>query len=130
MPEARGKCLKVIAPLLGRLPPGKEYRYRVIFMERDLGEVLSSQNDMLTRLGRGNVHQRQARLRRAFTAQLRRIKRLLAVSKVPVLYVGHRDCIGDPTAQAARINEFMGEQLDEAAMAAAIEPDLYRHRGR
>ena len=126
--EARGKCLKVIAHLLPALPPGKERNYRVVFMERDLGEVVSSQNDMLGWLGRGNVHQREARLRRAFTTQLRRIKRLLAVSKVPVLYVEHRDCIDDPAAQAGRISEFMGEQLDAEAMAGVVAPELYRHR--
>ena len=126
--EARGKCLKVIAHLLPALPPGKEHNYRVIFMERDLGEVVSSQNDMLGRLGRGNVHQREARLRRAFTTQLRRIKRLLAVSKVPVLCVEHRDCIDDPAAQASRISEFMGGQVDAEAMAGVVAPELYRHR--
>ena len=129
MPQARGKCLKVIAHLLGAMPRGKEFNYRVIFMARDLNEVVASQNDMIVRLGRGRPHQREARLRRAFSTQLRRIKRLLAVSKEPVLYVHHRDCIDDPAGQAARINEFLGAQLDEAAMAAAIAPDLYRHKG-
>ena len=32
------------------------------------------------------------------------------------------------SSQGARINAFMGGSLDEAAMAAAVDLELYRHR--
>ena len=50
--DARGKALKVISQLLQELPP--ENFYRVIFLQRDLDEVLASQNRMLERRGEPN----------------------------------------------------------------------------
>src|SRR3990172_93617 len=46
--EGRGKALKVISFLIKHLPD--ENDYRVIFMRRDLDEVLSSQDKMIQRL--------------------------------------------------------------------------------
>ena len=50
--EARGKVLKVISHLLKDLPD--ENFYNVIFMRRDLDEVIASQNKMLERRGEDN----------------------------------------------------------------------------
>lgn len=45
LPSARGKAVKIISFLLTRLP--ENYDYRVIFMQRDLDEVIASQNTLL-----------------------------------------------------------------------------------
>ena len=45
--EARGKGIKIISELLRQLP--KTNFYKVIFMDRNLDEVIASQNKMLTR---------------------------------------------------------------------------------
>ena len=50
LPEARGKAVKMVSQLLYDLPAGE--KYRIIFLERDLDEVLVSQEKMLERLGR------------------------------------------------------------------------------
>ena len=55
--EARGKAIKIIAPLLSALPPGLPCR--VILCERDLDEVLDSQERMLLR--RNQLPRRAAR---------------------------------------------------------------------
>src|SRR3569833_79554 len=47
---APGKAVKVVHSLLPALPGG--YEYRVLFMLRDMHEVLASQDTMLRRLGR------------------------------------------------------------------------------
>src|SRR5713101_4497721 len=49
LPLTRGKAFKMVSQLLYDLPPGE--RYRIIFMGRDLDEVLLSQEKMLERLG-------------------------------------------------------------------------------
>lgn len=128
MPEAKGKSLKVIAPLLRRLPPPKDLNYRIIFMERDLKEVIASQHTMIDRLGKTGSRQTAEQLEETFAKQLRMVQKFLSAANIPVLYVPHRDCIADPAAQAGRINRFLGGTLDEAAMAAAVSGDLYRHR--
>ena len=47
--DARGKALKVISWLLKDLPD--ENAYRIVFMRRDIDEVLASQNKMLEHRG-------------------------------------------------------------------------------
>ncbi|MCA1601952.1 MAG: sulfotransferase [Acidobacteria bacterium] len=47
--DARGKAVKVISALLDTLP--QSYRYKVIFMNRNLAEVIASQNKMRARKG-------------------------------------------------------------------------------
>jgi hypothetical protein len=42
--ECVGRVVKIVAPLLPSLP--EEYDYRIVFMERDLAEVLASQREM------------------------------------------------------------------------------------
>src|SRR5215831_7771246 len=50
LPATRGKAFKMVSQLLYDLPASETYR--IIFMERDLEEVLQSQEKMLARLGR------------------------------------------------------------------------------
>ena len=50
LPETRGKAFKMVSQLLFDLPPNE--RYRIIFMERDLDEILVSQEAMLQRRAR------------------------------------------------------------------------------
>src|SRR5262245_11345976 len=45
LPDARGKVVKMVSQLLIDLPPTEQYR--VVFMDRDLDEVLDSQEKML-----------------------------------------------------------------------------------
>src|SRR5512140_1358443 len=47
--EARGKGIKVISYLLKSLPP--TFNYRVVFIRREIEEVLASQRKMLARRG-------------------------------------------------------------------------------
>ena len=50
--EARGKAIKIISYLLKELPD--DHNYKVLFMRRDLREVLASQAKMLERRGESN----------------------------------------------------------------------------
>jgi hypothetical protein len=123
--EAEGHVVKVIAQLLGHLPDG--FDYRVAFLERDLDEVLASQAAMLQRLGRPGAEPDV--LRPIFERQLAGAQRWLdAHPRATVLYVRHGDVVADPAEQAARLNAFLGGDLDQAAMAAAVDPALHRQR--
>ncbi|MGD8441825.1 MAG: hypothetical protein PVG53_14935, partial [Holophagae bacterium] len=51
--DARGRVIKVVSSLLQHLP--KDNDYRVIFMRRNLTEVLASQAKMLDRRGEENT---------------------------------------------------------------------------
>lgn len=125
LPEADGHVVKVIAQLLRHLP--SELDYRVVFMERDLSEVLSSQTSMLSRLGRPAAN--PTVLRPVFERQLAEARAWLdAEPHADALFVSHRDTVTDPAAIASAVNAFLGGRLDEEAMAATVDPSLHREQ--
>ena len=68
-------------------------------------------------------------LRRTFATQAKRIRAWLdRLPNVELLAVDHRQIIANPQAGATDIAAFLGNGLDVAAMAAAVEPGLYRVR--
>lgn len=124
---AAGKAVKVLHLLLPTLPGG--YEYRVLFMRRDMHEVLASQEVTLRRLGRRGADLSRGQLAEVFADQLGRVRKWLAAqSNVATLDVDYRRVIDDPPGQAAQVNQFLGGHLDEPRMAAAVDPTLYRQR--
>jgi len=126
--EAKGKVLKIVAPLLFRLPRGVGRNYRIVFMDRDLDEVVASQQAMLDRLQAKGTDMTPKKLEQVYAEQIRRVKRLLAAAHLPTLFVAHRDCIERPADVAERLRQFLGGALDATAAAAAVDPSLYRER--
>jgi hypothetical protein len=125
--EAKGRAVKLVSPLLEHLP--SRYNYRVIFMQRDLREVIASQNVMLARRGEAASTMTDAELLAAYETHLRVVRRLIAgrpgMSSTEVNYA---DALDHPLAQARRVRAFLERPLDEAAMAGAVDPSLYRNR--
>ncbi|HZW34058.1 MAG TPA: sulfotransferase domain-containing protein [Isosphaeraceae bacterium] len=125
LPEARGKAVKMVSQLLYHLPMGE--KYRIIFLERDLDEVLVSQEKMLDRLGR-TAAPREA-MKQSFIVHLERLKEWLRRRPdVEVLGVGYRELLERPVEEAKRVNEFLGGAADVERMAEAVDPSLYRNR--
>ena len=125
VPEVRGKAVKMVSQLLYDLPTTE--RYLVIFMERDLDEMLVSQEKMLERLDRPAAPRDQ--MKQAFLAHLERLRAWIAQQPhLRVLDVRYNELMADPEGQAARVSQFLGGRADVAAMAAAVDPSLYRNR--
>ena len=126
--QAGGKVVKMVYRLLYDLPV-EGCTYRVVFMERDLQEVLASQKKMLARSGRDQKGISDEQMAQLFTAELDKCRDWLAEqSSFSVLYVSYQDMLRDPAAQARRINEFFGGTLNTEALAASVDPKLYRNR--
>jgi hypothetical protein len=125
LPAARGKAVKMVSQLLYDLPPTE--RYRILFMERDLDEVLQSQEKMLARLGRNAAP--HERMKRAFTLHLDRLHNWLrGQPHMQVLCVRYADLVADPHGQAERVRDFLGCRPVPGGMATAVDPSLYRNR--
>ncbi|MCY4659263.1 MAG: sulfotransferase family protein [Acidobacteria bacterium] len=125
--EARGKGVKVISALLPHLPA--DYDYKVVFVRRNLPEVLASQRKMLERRGEAADAVNDDDMTAHFTAHLRRIEAQLAARPhCDVLYVEHRRAVTEPAAVAEEVGAFVGGDLDVAAMAGAVDAKLYRNR--
>ena len=125
--QAGGKVVKVVHLLLQYLPASRDYR--VIFMLRDLGEVVQSQRIMLKQQGRPTAELTDAALAAIFAKQLASVREQLVGSpNFRVLYVNYRDVIDHPADMAGQINLFLGGNMALAQMAAAVNPALYRQR--
>lgn len=124
--DARGHAVKIIAYFLPYLP--QNMNYRVIFMQRDLDEVLASQIKMLESRGETSDSD-DDRMRALFVEHLERARELLSErSCFEVLEVGYGEAIDDPSAVATRVAGFVGGELNVEGMAASVNPDLYRSR--
>lgn len=127
VPEAQGKAVKVIAALVQYLPP--DYVYKMIFMQRNIDEILSSQRQMLVRRGEPTDTVDDGELATLFRKHLDQVTAWIALQpNIDVLYVNYNKVLADPNGHAQEINRFLGNTLDAGKMAQVIDPDLYRQR--
>lgn len=126
--EAQGKGMKVISELLRQLPG--TYFYKVIFMDRDLDEVISSQNKMLARRGTPLQATADQEVGLLFEKHLNSVKAWLdQQSNYDVIHTCYSQVLDDPLGQARRIKDFLGKEIDVDKMASAVDERLYRNRG-
>lgn len=124
---ARGKALKVISFLIKDLPDDNDYR--VIFMRRNLDEVITSQNKMIGHRGSGDTDAGDDAMKEAYRNDIVRTR--LLCKKRPnfeLIEIHYRDTVEDPRATAKRVNAFLDGKLDLPAMNAAVDASLYRNR--
>ncbi len=124
LPDADGLVAKVVAPLLHYLPQGPAYH--VVFMERDIEEILNSQSAMLDRDGRSSADKDV--LRRAYERQVAQAKSWIRRTRSPMIGIAHQSALSDPLSVAKELNSFFGGALPESEMAAVVDPSLHRER--
>ena len=123
---ARGKVIKVVSSLLNYLPASNTYR--VVFMRRNLHEVLASQAKMLERRGEASQTE-DGDLLAMYEAHLEKVEFQLRFRPYfDCLYLNYADVVGDPWSQARLMADFVGGGLDVERMAAAVDGSLYRNR--
>jgi predicted AlkP superfamily phosphohydrolase/phosphomutase/Flp pilus assembly protein TadD len=125
--EANGKVVKIVAPLLNNLP--NKYDYKVIFMRRDMAEILRSQQIMLGQKAAAGKQAYPIVLADAFNKQLEKAESLLErMPHAEVLYVDYAHVVENAAEVAETVAEFLGENLDTIKMAAAVDKNLYRNK--
>ena len=124
--EFRGKAIKIISFLLKELP--ETYNYKVVFMRRNLQEVLASQAKMLDNRGETNESSDEKMLE-LYQNHLWRVDYLMKHRPCfELLNVDYKDVVENPRRQAERIREFLGNHLDVDKMTSAVDGTLYRNR--
>jgi len=124
--EAEGKAVKIISALLKELP--RDHEYKVIFMDRDIDEVLASQRKMMERRREEIQGTPDEVMRGIFEKHLREVKGWLMERKIETLYVNYNDVLEDPLGNVQRVNKFLSWELDVERMTKVVDPDLYRQR--
>lgn len=127
MKDYRGQVVKVISFLLRDLPP--DNNYKVIFMLRELEEVLASQKKMLERRNEPADAVDDEKMKKNYDNHLRKVRYMLErEANMDVLYVKYDEVVANPRGEAERVNKFLGGEFDVEKMTAAVDGSLYRNR--
>jgi hypothetical protein len=125
LPTTRGKAFKMVSQLLYDLPSSE--RYRILFMQRNLEEILLSQEAMLQRLGRPAAP--REKIRSAFLLHLDKLHAWLPRQEnMLTCRVSYNDLVEDPLESSRQISQFLGDVADAEKMAATVDSSLYRNR--
>jgi hypothetical protein len=125
--DAVGKVVKIVTGLIMFLPSG--YNYKIIFMRRDLNEILSSQKKMLGRLGKEDDNIPDDKMAKVYEEHLKEVRGwLIRQPNIETLYVNYNSMVKDPTEALNKVNDFLGGSMDVSVMAAVVDKELYRER--
>jgi hypothetical protein len=128
LPEAKGKAVKIVAPLLLGLPRGSPCR--VIFIARDFDEILDSQAKMIAREGGvASPPERRELLKAEYARTVSRAGAWLSNRPATAwLMLNHAEVMADPRAAAALLLEFLDGRLDLERAASVVDASLHRNR--
>ena len=125
--DARGKCVKIVSSFLKRLP--QNFTYKIIFMHRNIDEILASQQQMLIRRGKPTDTINDEKMRQTFERHLTDIESwLTAQPNITVLDITYNEMITNPHPGVRMINDFLKVELDADRMVGVVDKNLYRNR--
>jgi tetratricopeptide (TPR) repeat protein len=135
--DARGAAIKIVVPLLAGLPPKLRHpdtgpeplHYRILFMEREMEEILQSQETMLRRLGKSPVtHEKATDIGKAYRQQERHGKSWCSGLGAHAMSVSYHTLVHRPEEILPQLAAFLGATDKLDAMRACIDPTLHRAR--
>lgn len=125
--DARGRVVKLISALLKHLPDG--YNYKVVFMRRNMQEILDSQRQMMIRRGERTDTVPDEKMAAMFEKHLAQVESWLATQpNIDPIFVSYNEVIRNSRPHAERINSFLGGSLDVDQMVAVVDRALYRQQ--
>jgi tetratricopeptide (TPR) repeat protein len=137
--EAKGTAIKVVVPLLAGLPrklrkpdsDSEPLHYRLLFMERDMQEILRSQDTMLQRLGKScPAREKAADVSKAYRQQERHAKSWCVNLGIHAMSISFEALVHHPDQILPQVAGFLGVADKVPAMRACIDPALQRARNR
>lgn len=129
LPQIQGKVVKMVSELLFHLP--EDFEYRIVFMERNLDEVIRSQNTMLERMGRDRSGGSDDQIRKLFEKHLKKVKTWLSrQANIRTLFISYNDTLENPKTSIEELKRFFSDStdLDTDKMSSVIDPNLYRQK--
>ncbi len=125
--NARGKVVKIISYLLTNLP--EKNHYHVIFMQRDLDEVLASQRKMIIRRGENPDKIDDKKMKTILHNHLNEINAWIdQQDNIARIDMPYKQIVNDPHLYIEKLTQFLGFPLDTEPMIRVVDPDLYRQR--
>ena len=123
--DSKGKAVKMVYSLVHDMP--KDWPCRLLVMRRDMSEILASQRKMLKRNDNDDEVD-DAIIGDLFNRQMKDFLQWLpSQPHLQFIEVSYNNIMSDPVNETRRIADFIGG-LDADAMAAMVDPSLYRNR--
>ena len=123
----QGKAVKIISQLLYHLP--ESHQYKIIFMQRNMEEIISSQNKMLSSRGKGSDVINDTIMAEKFERHLEKIRKWIDnQGNIGCLYIHYNKIIEDPIKTITKLNDFIDNQINIRPMLKVIDKSLYRIR--
>ncbi len=116
--EYDNMLVKITAYGLKFLPEGK---YKVIYMTRDIDEVMDSMEKMSGPIYRENEKPVFEKLNSLS------IRLMEERGDIDYIIMNYRDVIKNPVEEIEKLNQFLGGMLNVESAARAVDPNLYRN---
>jgi len=127
MKDACGKAVKIITALVPFIPT--RYDYRVIFMKRNLHEILASQRKMLINRNSFSNAVHDDDMMILFQKHLEKTEKWLNTTDcIQHMIVDYNQLLSNPFPQIEHVNLFLGGHLNLTEMMKVIDPTLYRQK--
>ena len=121
--KAQNKSVKIVAPLLKFLDP--KYRYKIIFMNRNINEVIKSQQKMIGK----DPEVLPTKLYNGYTKLLNQVEVWKEKEpSVELIYIDYKDALYNTEEVSNNIRNFLGLELDLESMRSCVDKSLYRNR--
>ena len=120
MEDCQGKAFKMVSMLLYELPMDKTYK--VIFMKRNMEEMLKSQKVMLQRLKRKDADVGDEQMLEKLKKHLRHVENWLeGKSNIEVIYLSYNALLEKPAEITRTVCQFLGNYLNAEKMAGVVD---------
>jgi hypothetical protein len=120
--NAVGKVVKIVAPLPMFID--KTLNYRVVFMRREIEEILRSQEKMLNK----DQSSEREKFSTIYATHIQKTYQFFELNKIPFQDIFYKELIGNPEVELKKIIEFLNLECDWRELAEVVNPELYRNK--
>jgi hypothetical protein len=122
--ECKGKAVKIVAPLVQFID--LELKYKVIFMRRNMEEILMSQEKML---GKDQSSERE-KFSTIYNLHLKKTSEFLIVNQIPFVEVEYRELITNTELEIDTVLRFLKFKGDKQLLINQVNSSYYRNRSK
>jgi len=120
--DATGKVVKIVAPLPVYLD--KSLDYRIVFMRREIEEVLRSQEKMLNK----DQTSEREKFRTIYEMHLKKTYHFFESNSIPYIDIQYKQLLNESEQELKRLIDFLELSTPIEKLLSVIKVDLYRNK--